>query len=637
MAYNEIRTINNIQLEDIKARQSIKELDNKKANKSDIVNGLNYKGTTTYSALPTSGNNVGDFYYVTDGDGTNGEGNYAWNGTSWNFSGKTTNISTNIIDDTLSVSGKAAGARVVGEKFNNTIPINPAFYVSTDIDFNAEFDSNSVKFIGSETHVKNAPFENWETNSPWILENVNLTLYQIQYFYNSCKGVYRNAFRTRQKGNSWNSWTIMSGNLTNTYNFNSPINFNDTILENSITLFNVADSNVLNAPFDDWKDGDTWAYVQLYTGDYNFAFLKNVWNPNARYAYKIGGKWYIKNTTTVFNTFNYPFNADNMPAETKTYLFNVANKEAYNLPFDDWKDGDTWILENIYTAEYQFQYVKCLQNPFKRQAYRVFGQNWTIYNGNTIVCGEGTDIPDIEQGIARGELTGATVVVRPGNYDLIKMLNVSSSNRRSGIRLHNGVHVIFEAGSYVTAITDGSDSWYHTYFEPFYASGDFTLEGLVIKCQNTRYCIHCEFGGEGVHTCKFINCNMTHTETDGETWTSGCIGIGLGLHDYIVIDGGSYQNILSKVMIGRTENDSYRPIWIHNGLSIGCDSKVFINNVYLPALGHVELSSYGTSTINTIVQISNSKFGRDVLENFASAEYITKNMIAVKFNNTIGN
>ena len=147
MVYNEIRTINNIQLEDIKARQSIQELDNKKANKSDIVSGLNFKGTTTYSALPTSNNNVGDFYYVTDGDGTNGEGNYAWNGTAWNFSGKTTDFGdistkantavnnvafeegklkvtkndgtsteTEVIDSSLTKSGKAADAKITGDE-----------------------------------------------------------------------------------------------------------------------------------------------------------------------------------------------------------------------------------------------------------------------------------------------------------------------------------------------------------------------------------------------------------------------------------------------------------------------------------------------------------------------------------------
>lgn len=146
MAYNEIRTINNIQLEDIKARQSIKDLDNKKANKSDIVNGLNFKGTTTYSALPTSNNNIGDFYYVTDGDGIDGEGNYAWNGAAWYFSGKTTDFGdistkanaavnnaafeegklkvtkndgasteTEVIDSSLTKSGKAADAKITGD------------------------------------------------------------------------------------------------------------------------------------------------------------------------------------------------------------------------------------------------------------------------------------------------------------------------------------------------------------------------------------------------------------------------------------------------------------------------------------------------------------------------------------------
>lgn len=559
------------------------------------------------------------------------------------------------IDPTLSLSGKAADAAKVGEAINaeserakgvesqikeelNATPkITQNFYNDFPIDVNAEFNSSSINFIDGEQNAINAPFQKWEVSNVWILENVNLHNYQLQFFYNSAKNKYRSAYRARQKGHDWDTWDISSASLTNAYNFNAPIDFKINKNENSITLFDVSNSNVLNAPFDDWKDGDTWAYVQLYTGGYHFAFLKNAFNPNARYAYNLNGKWYIKSTSTVFNHFNQPFNADARPTETRIYLFNVANKEAYNLPFDDWKDSDTWALENIYTEEEQFQYVKCLQNPFKRQAYRVFGQNWTIYNGNTVVCGEGTSIPDIEQGIARGEATGATVIVRPGNYDLIKMLNISSTNRRSGIKLYNGVHVIFEAGSYVTAMTDGSDEWYHTNFEPFYATGDFTLEGLCIKCKNTRYCVHCEFGGVDTHTYKFINCNMEYTETDGSTWTSGCIGIGLGRHDYIEISGGIYKNILSTVIIDRTEEESYRPIWIHNGINDGCDSKIFIHNVYLPDLGHIELSSYGVTTINSIAQISNSKFGVDVIENFASPDYSTKNIIVVKFNNTIGN
>ena len=56
-------------------------LDNK-ANKNEVANGLTAKGKTTYSNLPSSNNNIGDFYYCTDGDGVNPPGNYVWNGSA---------------------------------------------------------------------------------------------------------------------------------------------------------------------------------------------------------------------------------------------------------------------------------------------------------------------------------------------------------------------------------------------------------------------------------------------------------------------------------------------------------------------------------------------------------------------------
>lgn len=81
MAYNEIRTINNIQLEDIKARQSIQKLDNNKANKSDAVNNAAFeKGKLK----------------ITKNDGTSTE--------------------TEVIDSSLTKSGKAADAKITGDE-----------------------------------------------------------------------------------------------------------------------------------------------------------------------------------------------------------------------------------------------------------------------------------------------------------------------------------------------------------------------------------------------------------------------------------------------------------------------------------------------------------------------------------------
>ena len=58
-----------------------------KANKDEVTNVITPKGTLAYASLPTSGNQVGWYYYCPDGDGTHGAGNYVWNGTSWFFGG----------------------------------------------------------------------------------------------------------------------------------------------------------------------------------------------------------------------------------------------------------------------------------------------------------------------------------------------------------------------------------------------------------------------------------------------------------------------------------------------------------------------------------------------------------------------
>ncbi|WP_373738795.1 hypothetical protein [Jeotgalibaca porci] len=58
-----------------------------KANSTDVANGLTAKGSSLYQNLPTTGNEVGDYYYSSNGDGTNPPGNYVWNGTTWYFGG----------------------------------------------------------------------------------------------------------------------------------------------------------------------------------------------------------------------------------------------------------------------------------------------------------------------------------------------------------------------------------------------------------------------------------------------------------------------------------------------------------------------------------------------------------------------
>ena len=110
-----------------------------KANKSEVTNVMTPKGNIGYVSLPTTGNTIGWYYYCNDGDGTNGKGNYAWNGTSWYFSG----------------TGDAGYSQVKNDLTNGnvgmkTISLDKLKDISTDVDIkeiimNATTHDNALK------------------------------------------------------------------------------------------------------------------------------------------------------------------------------------------------------------------------------------------------------------------------------------------------------------------------------------------------------------------------------------------------------------------------------------------------------------------------------------------------------------
>ena len=59
-------------------KEAHKDLDIKKANKTDISVPYKFRGSCTYASLPTSGNAINDAFYVTDK-----KCKYSWNGTNW--------------------------------------------------------------------------------------------------------------------------------------------------------------------------------------------------------------------------------------------------------------------------------------------------------------------------------------------------------------------------------------------------------------------------------------------------------------------------------------------------------------------------------------------------------------------------
>ena len=59
-------------------KEAYKDLDTKKANKTDISVPYKFRGNCTFASLPTSGNEINDTFYVTDE-----KCKYSWNGTNW--------------------------------------------------------------------------------------------------------------------------------------------------------------------------------------------------------------------------------------------------------------------------------------------------------------------------------------------------------------------------------------------------------------------------------------------------------------------------------------------------------------------------------------------------------------------------
>ena len=95
-----------------------------KANKDEVTNVMTPKGTLAYASLPTSGNQVGWYYYCPDGDGTHGAGNYVWNGTSWFFGG-TGDEGYNLLKKDLSyVVAKHDNKNLIGTDPNVFYPVD---------------------------------------------------------------------------------------------------------------------------------------------------------------------------------------------------------------------------------------------------------------------------------------------------------------------------------------------------------------------------------------------------------------------------------------------------------------------------------------------------------------------------------
>ena len=237
------------------------------------------------------------------------------------------------------------------------------------------------------------------------------------------------------------------------------------------------------------------------------------------------------------------------------------------------------------------------------------------------------------------------VIVHPGTYDMLTEfateLAQPSITQYTGNALYNGVHVIGMAGAVITALFTGNESnisQIYNMFSPFFAvsnhdNNDFTLENIVIRANNCRYCVHDDPYGAGTYIHKYINCDMVFYNAMNPATYVQCIGGGLGEHSVIVIEGGRYRTNTTVALNGRTLTESEIPITYHNSNNSNAQSWIYINGVELQNNGHFEFYPYGLSVLDTYVIISNCRTAYNAIKTPVDGNS-NDNMVVTEYNTT---
>lgn len=202
------------------------------------------------------------------------------------------------------------------------------------------------------------------------------------------------------------------------------------------------------------------------------------------------------------------------------------------------------------------------------------------------------------------------VYVGDGVWDLISELGddvekINVNNR--GLYLKNRIHLIFSSNSKVTWNYKGSTSDVIRWGTIFNSGiNGFTIENATLEGSNLRYLIHDERdSSEDTYINRYINCKFKMDNSHSTMTTTQCIGGGLGLHGYIVIDNCHFESVA---------DDSNALFW-HNSAdtsSKGAKSHIILKDSYVAGSNGVGFHYYGNSTKVTEVDVSNCFFGRKI-------------------------
>ena len=597
-------------------RSRLDEVDNKqqqtaaqlaqKANKDEVTNVMTPKGTLAYASLPTSGNQVGWYYYCPDGDGTHGAGNYVWNGTSWFFGG-TGDEGYNLLKEECvkwtpykNIFNKDSTDKVDGFYINMTngykninsdysayiLPIESGSTISvsggegTQIGFASEYTDLSNLKVNKQVNgwISGARASNGiqvPSNAKYLFVSSNSNfLSNLQVEYNDVVTNYE-------------PYKLV---VPNTRELQEQIDNLDSSLENKVDY--VQSKNIFNKDSTDKVDG-------FWINNTNDKAYKNINSALSIYCIPIiAGK--TISISGCSSSAHYAF---------CSLYTNIATLSV-NYSLSGYISGDSipYGVEGLLVpenAKYLYfdtntSWMGGVQIEYNERitSYEPYG-NLIPSDEHIVKVGIGEDFQTLKEGIEYAtRFNGSIVKVKRGIYDLVEEFGDELETSK-GLVLKNNVHVIFEVGSKVLFNYKGDLQNVHVNFSPFNSGAyGFIIENLDLEASNCRYCIHDERGNSNdFYHNVYKNCRMKLDNANNPDWKNPqCIGTGVA-NGVIEIENCRFNN------------------WItfhnNNGTSTNSKSNVYIKDCYFER-GSIIVGSYGNSTEISNFYISGNSLGGNI-------------------------
>lgn len=242
-----------------------------------------------------------------------------------------------------------------------------------------------------------------------------------------------------------------------------------------------------------------------------------------------------------------------------------------------------------------------------------------------------------------------TIIVHKGVYDLIEEFGETyfanlQQSQNAGLKLANNVRIIFDSDSKVICHYKGNNEHVLRDFSPFnsctqWASQNpmlhkgFYIENMTLECSRVRYGIHDEcIGQNDSYRNEYVNCRIIKDNTENSILPfESVIGGGLGSNGEIIINGCYFDGMRYG------SDQSHKIIVSYHGTSNDYSkSNIFVSGCYFAGDSTFRLGYMGTSEKITYAYVSNNSFGYEPFASSETGEEIV-NMEVIAWNNEIRN